>query len=105
MEACAPGAVPADHGVWLDQDERVCPAGPDPGQEQPEGSIGWAQSRPWCGPAQGDKLLAEGEVVKGELGADAEHGRRVASRLRTKASMAGRRIIPCRSGRLYGFMR
>jgi hypothetical protein len=38
------------------------------------GAVEPQQSRPWRGPTQGGKLLAEGEVLKGELGADAEHG-------------------------------
>ena len=57
--------MPADHGVGLDDDEGIGPAGPDLGQASPGGAVSEAQAGPW------GSLLEGGEQV-GEGG---EHGR------------------------------
>jgi hypothetical protein len=41
------GTMPADDGVWLDNDEGIGPAGLDLGQANPESAVGRAEARPW----------------------------------------------------------
>jgi hypothetical protein len=38
------GAVPADHGIWLDDHQDVRPARPEPGEHEPEGAVGLAEA-------------------------------------------------------------
>ena len=68
------GPVPADHGVRFDDDKHVSPARPEPGEYEPEGAVTLAQARTARGAPQVGQLLAQGEVLQGEVGASAEGG-------------------------------
>jgi hypothetical protein len=66
--------VPADHGVWLDDDQHVRPARPEPGEHEPEGAVTLAQARAARGAPEVGQLLAQGEVLDCEVRAGAEGG-------------------------------
>jgi hypothetical protein len=66
--------VPADHGVWLDDDKHVRPARPEPGENEPEGAVTLAQARAAGGALEVGQLLAQGEVLECEVRAGAEGG-------------------------------
>jgi len=66
--------VPADHGVWLDNDKHVRPARPEPGKHEPEGAVTFAQARAGRGALEVGQLLAQGEVLDCEVRAGAERG-------------------------------
>jgi hypothetical protein len=59
--------VPADHGVWLDDDQHVSPAGPEARQDEPEGTVDFEQARASCGVLEVGHLLAEGEVFQKQV--------------------------------------
>ena len=67
-------AVPPDHGVGLDDDQDLPPAGPEPAERDPEGSI----ERPGLGlrlrPGIKGQLLAEGKLHDRLLAAASEEG-------------------------------
>ena len=64
--------LPPQDGVRRHNDESLPPAGPDSGQGDPQQAISCAQLRPGhCSFVHG-KLLAEGEVLEGELTMAAE---------------------------------
>src|SRR5580658_9775226 len=66
------GAVPADHGVGLHQDQDVRPAGPTLAERRPEQSVPGVQfwSRPF--PFQYGELLSEGEDFEGRIASTAK---------------------------------
>jgi hypothetical protein len=64
--------MPTDHGVGLDDDEGIGPARPDLGQTNPESAVGGAEARVRCRAAEYAELLAEGEILEGELGTGSE---------------------------------
>jgi hypothetical protein len=66
--------MPANHRVGLDDDECVCPAGPDLGEANPECAVSQAQTWWRCGSVEGGKLLAQSKVLESELGTGAEGG-------------------------------
>jgi hypothetical protein len=66
--------VPAEHGVWLDDDQHVRPARPDMGKDQPERAIARAQAgAARCAPQVG-QLLAKGKVLECKVRAGTEGG-------------------------------
>src|SRR5450631_177954 len=73
-EQAETGAVPADHGVWLDHDQRVRPAGPDAGEDQPERAVALAQTGAARCPPQVGQLLAKGKVLESKVRAGTENG-------------------------------
>jgi len=66
--------VPADHGVWLDNDKHIRPARPEPGKHEPEGAVTFVQARAGRGALEVGQLLAQGEVFDCEVRAAAEGG-------------------------------
>lgn len=66
--------MPANDRVGLDDDECVCPAGPDLGEANPECAVSQVQTWWRCGSVEGGKLLAETKVLESELGTGAEGG-------------------------------
>ena len=66
--------MPADDGVWLDDNHSIGPAGPDPRESDPENAVGQVEERARRRLAPGGELLAEGEILACELGASAEGG-------------------------------
>jgi len=73
-EQAEPGPVPADHGVWLDNDKHVRPARPEARQNEPEGTVALAQARAAGCALEVGQLLAQGEVLDCEVRAGAEGG-------------------------------
>ena len=73
-EQAEAGPVPADHGVWLDNDKHVRPARPEPGENEPEGAVTFAQARAGRDALEVGQLLAQGEVLDCEVRAGAEGG-------------------------------
>jgi hypothetical protein len=59
--------VPADHGVWLDDDQHVRPAGPESGQDEPEGTVDLEQAWASSSALEVGQLLTEGEVLQGQV--------------------------------------
>jgi len=66
--------MPADYGVWLDNDKHVRPARPESGEDEPERAVDSAQAGAARGAPQVGQLLAQGEVLQGEVGAGAKGG-------------------------------
>jgi len=66
--------MPADHGVWLDDDQHVRPAGPEPGQDEPESTVDRVQARASSSALEVGQLLAEGEVLQKQVLAGLEGG-------------------------------
>ena len=64
--------LPPQDGVRRHNDESLPPAGPDSGQHDPQHAISRAEPRSGHGSLVHGKLLAEGEVLKGELTMAAE---------------------------------
>src|SRR5207245_3380298 len=64
--------LPPQDGVGRHNDESLSPAGPDSGQRDPQQAISRAQLRPRHCSLVDRKLLAKGEVLKGELTMAAE---------------------------------
>jgi hypothetical protein len=65
-------ALPPQDRVGRHNDESLSPAGPDFGQRDPQQAISRAQLRPGHRSLVHGKLLAEGEVLEGELTMAAE---------------------------------
>lgn len=62
-EKAKPGAVPADHGVWLDDYQDIGPARPDAGKDQPERAVAVPKAgAARCAP-QVRQLLAQSQVL------------------------------------------
>src|SRR5262249_8926002 len=66
------GPVPADHGVGLDDDERVAPTTPAAEEHGPEEAIAVAKPRRLRGSPQHRELMAQREVLEHEVLASAE---------------------------------
>ena len=66
------GAMPADDGVWVYNDERFGPAGPELSQQDPEQPIRRTQARSGPLPLEHSKLLAKGKHFEGIVGAAAD---------------------------------
>ena len=64
--------MPSDHGVWLAHHESVRPAGTRPERAGARSHGRRGAGVPGWGPAEGGKLLAQGEVRKRKLGVGAE---------------------------------
>jgi hypothetical protein len=60
-------ALPSQHGVGRHDNESLPPAGPDSGQPDPQQAIGRAQPRPGRYSLVDGELLAQGQVLEGEL--------------------------------------
>jgi hypothetical protein len=59
-------AMPTDHGLGLDQDERLVPGPPDPRQQHPESAVTRLQPRLLDGSSQDPDLVPQGEVLQDE---------------------------------------
>ena len=59
--------LPAQDGVWGHDHEGLPPSGPDPGQPDPEEAISPAELGPARRSLVHGELLAQGEVLQGEL--------------------------------------
>jgi hypothetical protein len=66
------GAVPADHGVGLHQDQDIRPAGPTLAECRPEESVPGVQFWPRPFPFQHGYLLSEGEDFEGGIASTAQ---------------------------------
>ena len=60
-------AMPADHGVWLDDDKHVRPARPQARQNEPEGPVCHADAGPTRRVPKVNQLLTKGEVFESQL--------------------------------------
>ena len=67
-------AVPADHGLGLDDDQHFLPARPKPVQCDPEGTIKGREPRPGSRLGVGGELLAQGKLDDRLLPASSEEG-------------------------------
>ena len=76
--------MPAGHGVWFYDDQRVRPAGPDPEENEPEGAVTLAQTRAAGGALEVGQPLAQGEVLDYEVRTGAEAERSAPRRLRNR---------------------
>jgi len=70
--------VPADHGFGLNDDQELLPSRPAPGQEDPEGPVGWSDPRSAPSLGEGGKLLTESEFDDRLLASASEEGRNAA---------------------------
>jgi hypothetical protein len=68
-------ALPSQDGVGRHNDESLPPASPDFGQRDPQEAVGRPELRSADGSLIDGKLLAQGEVLKGELAMAAEQER------------------------------
>jgi hypothetical protein len=55
-------AVPADHGLGLEDDENLFPSRPEPEQSNPESAIKGCEPRPGSRLGVGGELLAKGKL-------------------------------------------
>jgi len=55
--------MPADNGVWLDQDQRLSPCWPQPLQSDPKQSVGLGKLRLRMTSRQDRELLPQGEIL------------------------------------------
>ena len=73
-EKAKTGAVPADHGVWLDDDQDIGPARPEAGKDQPEGAVAVPKAgAARCAP-QVRQLLAQSQVLDRQIHVGTEGG-------------------------------
>jgi hypothetical protein len=65
--------LPAQDGVGRDDDQRLKPAGPKPGQAGPEQAVG--REEPWAGLRSlvDDELLTQVQVLESELAVAADN--------------------------------
>lgn len=61
------GAVPADYGLGLDDEQNIRPAGPTLPECRPEESVQGVQFRPWPFPFQDGDPLSEGDDLKARI--------------------------------------
>jgi hypothetical protein len=66
------GAVPADHGFRLDDNQDFSPAGPIMAKSGPEESIQAIQFWPWPFSFEHGNLLSEGQNFEGDITSTAE---------------------------------
>ncbi len=59
--------MPPDDRIWLDNGQVAAPIGEDARQNYPESSIRWLQSWPFGVSLKDLELMAQGDVLKGEL--------------------------------------
>ncbi len=59
LSECSP--MPADHRLWLDNEQRIAPAAEDPGEHDPQPTVDWAKLRPSYGSLEDGHLMAEGQ--------------------------------------------
>ena len=67
--------LPSEHGIRRNDNQRLPPAGPDPGQAGLEQTIRWAEPRPGQPPLVDGELLAEGQILERELAMAADEER------------------------------
>src|SRR5450432_2544530 len=73
-EKAKTGAVPADHGVWLDDDQDIGPARPEAGKDQPERAVAVPKAgAARCAP-QVRQLLAQSQVLDRQIHVGTEGG-------------------------------
>ena len=73
--------LPTQDGVRGDDDQRLLPASPQPGQRDPKEPVAAAQPRPGHRPPVHGELLAQGEVLEGELAVAAAEEREEAKQV------------------------
>jgi hypothetical protein len=57
--------MPTIDGRWLDQHQRFPPPGPEPSQQQPEQSVGWAKAP--IRTSEDGQLVAQGKTLEQEV--------------------------------------
>ena len=67
-------AVPADHGLGLDEDQYFLPARPEPVERDPEGAVKGCEPRRGSALGVGGELLAKGKLDDCLLPASSEEG-------------------------------
>jgi len=67
-------AMPSDHGLRPDEDQRPIPGGPEPAEDDPEDAISGPKSWLLLNPLVDGELLAQGRVLQGQRGLRNEHG-------------------------------
>ncbi len=83
--------MPANDGLRLDDHERSFPTIPSPAQESPEGAIEVGQRRPPVRSGQEDReLLAQSQVLEGQLAPGSESGYGGSEEHSKKAKHGGR---------------
>ena len=68
--------MPANHGLWLDDDEGASPARPESEEGDPESSIGRCEAGTWAFLGVGRELLTESKLNHHLVAALSEQGRR-----------------------------
>ena len=71
-EKAESSAVPADDGVWLDDDQHIRPARPQAGESEPEGPVNPSQAWASGGAPEVGELLAKSEVFECEVSSGAK---------------------------------
>ena len=66
--------MPAQHGVWLDDDQDIGPARPEQGKDQPERAVAVAKAGADRFAAQVRQLLAKGQVLDRQVHVGTEGG-------------------------------
>ena len=64
--------MPANHGLWANEVERLAPPSPPLGEPHPEGSIDAPELRSLRSAMEQGELLPEGQVLEREVGAGSE---------------------------------
>jgi DDE family transposase len=91
--------LPAQNSVGRDDDESRSPARPHPGQPSPEEAIGRPQSRPRRSSLVHDELLAQGQVLDGDLTVPAAEEGNESKKVKHMLSI-GRRLSPAQSRKI-----
>ncbi len=66
--------MPSDDGFWFHERERHGPVCPDPGEQDPEESVALFQVRTFDRTMQDSDLLAQCEILEGQLSVGCQHG-------------------------------
>ena len=74
-------ALPSQDGVGRHDDQSMPPVGPDSGERDPQQAVSWAQPRPGRHSLVDGELLAQGQVLKGELARAADEEREEAEQV------------------------
>jgi hypothetical protein len=65
--------LPAENGVGSHDHQRVLPVGPGPGETDPEEPISGAELWPSACPSVHGQLVAQGDILKGEVAVAADN--------------------------------
>jgi len=66
--------LPADDGLWLDDKESRAPLAPNLRKPNPEEAISWTKLRSWIAALIYGQLMAEGEILQGQVATKFEDG-------------------------------